>query len=136
MVWSQEFDYFFIMKYYLYVFRGDIKIMDTENIKNDEINLEAIAEEVGILELFQGTTVKESFYAYIIVSPAKIFDFKEKVMNCEQITLADYGEVIYADYGSFPPEEIQKEMQEKHGADHSLPAFLDSQTNEMMEAMR
>ncbi|MGM0423247.1 MAG: hypothetical protein ACQEQL_09160 [Pseudomonadota bacterium] len=102
---------------------------------NSEVDLDAVAEEVGILELFQGVTADGPFYAYIIVSPARIFDFKEKIESCAQVMLADYGEVIYADYGMFPPAEVQKEMQEKHGVDHSLPAFLDSQTDEMQRAL-
>lgn len=112
-------------------FMNDVEKMEalSKYLAPTEEELKKADETVGILVLTAGKLMDDSdFYAYLSVPPSKYMAY----IQAEQrggYMLSDYGEILAFGEGSEPPDEVKKEIEEKHGANHNFIA-------EMREAVR
>jgi hypothetical protein len=90
----------------------------------DKETLQAIDNDMGIITLVTGEVEDgSSHYAYAKIYPSKYFEFLE-VSKKGNYDLSNYGEILAHGEGSQPPIEVQKEMEEKHGADNKFESEL------------
>ena len=95
-----------------------IPIVDWESL------LRQVDADLQILELVTGQLADGSdHYAYVSIPPSKYIAFKQAQAN-GQYDLADYGLILQHGPGLTPSAAVQKEMEEKYGADHHFEEEL------------
>ena len=87
--------------------------------------LRQIDTELQILELVSGQLADGSdHYAYVSIPPSRYVDFKH-AQAVGHYDLAQYGTILRHGAGLTPPPDVQKEMEEQHGADHHFQEELE-----------
>lgn len=103
--------------------------LELQKIEDDISRLcreEQLNDDFGVVELLTGDREDGTpGYAYILVDLHRLFDFKRKVENLEDIVIEEYGTILKEGSGAFPSVEVQREMSEQYGVDHGLPQALD-----------
>ena len=86
--------------------------------------MKQVDADLQILELVTGQLADGSdHYAYVSIPPSKYIAFKQ-AQAAGQYDLADYGLILQHGPGLVPSAEVQKEMEEKYGADHHFEEEL------------
>ncbi len=79
------------------------------------------AEQEGFLVLVQGEDNSGSEqWAYALIHPEKLMDFKIAEASENGYILEDFGKVLSSGSGKNPSQEIIDEMKERYGADENF----------------
>jgi hypothetical protein len=96
-----------------------------DTINNQIVTMpEGMDETVGILQLITGEIENRQFWAYVSMYPSKLLEYTNKVQQHEHVIIEDYGMILRKGWGAVPPAEVQKEMEEKYGADHRFEEHM------------
>jgi hypothetical protein len=82
-------------------------------------------EDESIYLLFSGKDASgREIYAYLQVPYKNLPDFVKAVEKDDAFLLETHATILYWNYGTQPPEEVQAIMAERHGFDHGLDEKL------------
>jgi len=82
--------------------------------------IEEVDGRIGILLLAKARDENGNpFYVYLSIPPEKYPKYIEAQIKGEPVVFAELGKVL-KDGPGYPPEEVRREMEEKHGFNHNF----------------
>lgn len=103
---------------------GSFSSENVTQLKGD-LDWSSIDANGSILHLTSGLDANgREYYAYMFIQPSKYQEFLENAERAKSFNLEDFGLVIESGFGSLPPKDVQKKMEEEYFFNHEYEDLL------------